>query len=67
MRCYHEVIKYYSLIPAFSFLLLSLLFCLDQLRVIWVFLVRFLLVVGCYCRVLGTLLRTAIEHCVTDS
>ena len=35
--CYHGVIEYCSFIPAFSFLLLSLLLCLDQLQVICVF------------------------------
>ena len=35
--CYRGVIECCSFIPAFSFLLLSLLLCLDQLWVIWVF------------------------------
>jgi len=38
VRCYHGIIECCSFIPAFSFLLLSLLLYLDQLRVILVFL-----------------------------
>jgi len=48
VRCYHRVIECCSFIPAFSFLLISLLLCLDHLQVILgflTFLVRFLFVV----------------------